>query len=98
MTPSLDIDLTMYDLAAVLRACHRFTDRYYVSLARKTEQLASLQITAKDGSDASGVAGEFSNALIEEQLRASIASETRVVRELIYRQAFVEADFQDVEP
>ena len=50
---------------------------------------------AKDATDAMEWAGRLSNALIDEQLRVSIAAETRAVRELIYRQAFAEADFKE---
>ena len=97
MTVSLDIDLTLYDIAAVLRACYRFTDRYYLSIERKADQILCLRIASKEDGDTTDAAGELSNALIDEQLRVSLAAETRTVRELIYRQAFAEADFRDGE-
>jgi hypothetical protein len=41
------------------------------------------------------VVGEFSNELINQQVRRDVANETKAVRELIVAQAFAEADLID---
>lgn len=91
----LDVDTTLYDAGAVMRAAYRFTDRLYVFISRVDERVLRMHIATKDASDAMEWAGHLSNALIDEQLRVSIAAETRAVRELIYLQAFAEADFNE---
>jgi His-Xaa-Ser system protein HxsD len=94
----LDVDTGVYEIAAIMRACYRFTDHLYVFLSRPADNVLRIHIAAKDGSDAMQIAGQLSNAFLDEQLRASIASETRSIRDLIYQQAFAEADFERRDP
>jgi His-Xaa-Ser system protein HxsD len=94
MTMHLDVDATIYGPDAVLRACYRFTDRAYLLIERVDGSKLRIRITGRSGENDEGIAGELSNALLDEQLRGAIAAETRVVRELIYRQAFAEAELE----
>jgi His-Xaa-Ser system protein HxsD len=60
------------------------------------ENAIRVDIAPKErGDDAAAIAGEFSNALLEQSLRSRIAEETRAIRELIVAQAFCEGDLLD---
>ncbi|MFP5248100.1 MAG: His-Xaa-Ser system protein HxsD [Thermoanaerobaculia bacterium] len=93
---TITVDLSIYPLDVVLRACHVFTARCYV-FARPTENgTVTIDFTLRDERDSlRQLAGEFSNALLDYQLRATIAAETQTIRELIVAQAFCEADLLD---
>lgn len=96
-TAALEIDLGVYSLEAVLRACYKLTDRCYLLLARSETQ-GRLQVFAQTkGPEVSlqTVVGEFANELLDQQLRRVIAEETGGVRELIVAQAFAEGNLLD---
>lgn len=94
---TLEVDIGIYSLEALFRVCYAYTDRCYLFLEPTTrEAVITVRITAKQpDSDLSIIAGEFSNALIDERVRRSIATETMSIRELIVAQAFAEADLID---
>jgi His-Xaa-Ser system protein HxsD len=96
-TAALEIDLGVYALEAVLRACYKFTDRCYLLLARSESQ-GRLQVFAQTkGPSVSlqAVVGEFANELLDQQLRRAIVEEAGPVRELIVAQAFAEGNLLD---
>jgi His-Xaa-Ser system protein HxsD len=43
------------------------------------------------------VVGDFCNELIEQEIRFTLANESRGIRDLIVAQAFAEADFHDTD-
>lgn len=96
-TLTFEVDTDIYSLEALFRVCCAFTDRCYLFLepaARDTTVI--VRITRKRSDfDLNTVAGEFSNALIDERVRRDIATETLSIRELIVAQAFAEADILD---
>jgi len=96
-TLTFEVDTEIYSLEALFRVCYAFTDRCYLFLeptARDTTVM--VRITRKRSDfDLNTVAGEFSNALIDERVRRDIATETLSIRELIVAQAFAEADILD---
>ena len=96
-TLTLEVDTAIYSLEALFRVCYAFTDRCYLFLEPATKDTSVVvRITGKKpdlGLDT--VAGEFSNALIDERVRRDIATETMSIRELIVAQAFAEADIID---
>lgn len=96
-TLTLEVDTAIYSLEALFRVCYAFTDRCYLFLEPATKDTSVVvRITGKKpdlGLDT--VAGEFSNALIDERVRRDIATETMSIRELIVAQAFAEADILD---
>jgi len=96
-TLTLEIDTAIYSLEALFRACYAFTDRCYLFLEPATKDTSIvLRITSKKPDfDLDTVAGEFSNALIDERVRRSIATETMSIRELIVAQAFAEVNILD---
>jgi His-Xaa-Ser system protein HxsD len=90
------IDLAVYPLDVVLRACHAFTARCYLLPRISGEGEMTVELAPRDEHDAlRDLAGEFSNALLDQELRARIAFETHAIRELLVAQAFCEADLLD---
>jgi His-Xaa-Ser system protein HxsD len=96
MTESIRVDLRIYSIDAVLRACHAFTARCYV-FARDIENgTVVVDFTLrKEGGSLRELMGEFTNALLDYHLRERIANETHAIRELLVAQAFCEADLLD---
>jgi His-Xaa-Ser system protein HxsD len=93
---SITVGLDVYTLDAVLRACHAFTARCYVFVRMGEGQTAIVDFAARDeGAALMNIAGDFSNALLDYQLRAAIAAETQSIREILVAQAFCEASFLD---
>lgn len=93
---TITVDLAIYPLELVLRACHAFTARCYVHPRQAGEGRLAIDFAPRDGQEpVSDLAGEFSNALLDFRLRAIVADETRVIRELLVAQAFCEADLLD---
>ncbi|MGH7486808.1 MAG: His-Xaa-Ser system protein HxsD, partial [Thermoanaerobaculia bacterium] len=92
----INVDLAIYPLDVVLRACHTFTARCYVFPHVAEHGTVKVTFAPRIESETiRSVAGEFTNALLDYRLRASIADETRSIRELIVAQAFCEADLLD---
>jgi His-Xaa-Ser system protein HxsD len=96
-TLTLEVDTAIYSLVALFRVCYAYTDRCYLFLEPATKDTSVLVRIAgkKPDADLDTVAGEFSNALIDERVRRDIATETMSIRELIVAQAFAEVDILD---
>ncbi len=93
---TITVDLAIYPLELVLRACHAFTARCHVQPRHAGEGRLAIEFAARDERDSlRDLAGQFSNALLDFRLRAIVADETRVIRELLVAQAFCEADLLD---
>jgi len=93
---TITIDLSIYSLDVVLRTCHLFTSRCFVTPRAIADGRIGVEFAARDEKDSlRDLAGAFSNALLDSHLRAVIADETRAIRELLVAQAFCEADLLD---
>lgn len=57
-----------------------------------------IHLVPKDGLDAESLVTDFSNSLLENELRTQIATETGQLRQLIVAKAFAEADLLDDVP
>lgn len=95
---SFTLDERVYSLEAVLRTAYWFTDRVYVFISKPTEQTLRLHLKTKlatlecpQQSVISDIAGEFGNALIDNQLREGIEQRTGKLRELLVMKAFAES-------
>jgi His-Xaa-Ser system protein HxsD len=89
----LTVDESIYDIDTVNRTAFAFTGRCHVSLQRADD--GRVRVSLKPlGSTAlpTELAAQFENALIDQRIRGVLARETATIRDLIYRQAFVEAD------
>jgi His-Xaa-Ser system protein HxsD len=92
---ALRIDLAIYTIEAVLRACYKFTDRCYVFVDRASGSLEHLLVvlTSKThGTELSPVVGDFVNEVLDQRIRASLDAEFGVLRTLVVAQAFSEGN------
>lgn len=91
------VNIEIYSLEALFRACYLFTDRCYVFIEPdRSSSTVRVNFARKNGdTDLGRIVGDFSNELINQKLRRDIAAETRPIRELIVAQAFAEADLLD---
>ena len=90
---SITVDTTIHELEVVRRVCYSMSDRAFVRLERRDElQIVAHCSPVSGNALPDGFVGEFHNALIDFGIRLSLARETSAVRDLIFRQAFVEAD------
>ena len=93
---AIAIDLRIYPIDVILRTCHAFTARCYVFPHIDKDGRVVVEVEPRDANDPlRDLAGAFSNALLDQQLRATIGEETRAIRELLVAQAFCEADLLD---
>jgi His-Xaa-Ser system protein HxsD len=95
---ALEIDTSIYEVAAVLRACYKLTGRCYFFLARCPEapHIISVMLSAKQaGGDLDVLTGELCNELLDQQIRETLARESGPIRELIVAQAFSEGNLLD---
>ena len=96
----MSVDCSVYSLPALLRTCYWFTDRCYILVTRGEVGCYLVHIANKTrGEVTEEIAGEFANALLDNQLRVELNRETQSVRELIVAKAFAEGDLlEDVCP
>jgi His-Xaa-Ser system protein HxsD len=88
---TVEVDLGVYPLEVVLRTCHPFSARFHVSVKHSADATLTIGFSPADDR----VAGEFANALLDQQLRAIVAEETKAIRELLVAQAFCESGLLD---
>jgi His-Xaa-Ser system protein HxsD len=94
---AVEVDLSLYGMQAVFRACYKLTGRCYVILSR-TEEPDWLMVTllAKTSEPIAGsLVGELYNELLDQQIRQTLETEMGAVRELIVAQAFAEGNLLD---
>ena len=94
-TISINVELAIYPIEVVLRACHAFTARCYVFAHDAHDGTVVIDFTSKEDAPLRELTGEFANSLLDHSLRAQIAAETHAIRELLVAQAFCEADLLD---
>jgi len=96
-TAALQVDTTIYELDAVLRACYKYTDRCFLFLTREPESpnLVNILFMGKGQMDLANVLGEFCNELVDQSLRIALSREFGPIRELIVAQAFSEGNLLD---
>jgi His-Xaa-Ser system protein HxsD len=104
-TLTIEIDEGIYTKEAVLRTAYWFIDRCYLLIRRDSPGRLSVQIKAKAATlenpapeSLENVAGEFTNSLLEYQLRHEIESETGSIRELLIAKAFSDSDLLEDPP
>jgi His-Xaa-Ser system protein HxsD len=96
---ALELDLSIYSTEAILRAAYKLTDRCYVFLARvqQPDRLVAVLALKKATTPEAlrTLVGEFSNEVIDQRIRESLASEFSSIQTLIIAQAFSEANLLD---
>src|SRR5438128_1344832 len=96
----LAVDGKIYGRGALLRSCYWFTDRCYIFISRNGEDefLVHLRLKQPSACSLEEIAGEFTNSLLDFELRAQLDKETATLRELIVAKAFAEGNLLDDPP
>jgi len=92
------VDERVYSVEAVLRTAYWFTDRAYLFISKPGEYTLRVHLKIKPVSleaprqeSVSDLAGEFGNALLDNQLREAVEKRTGKIRELLVMKAVAEA-------
>jgi His-Xaa-Ser system protein HxsD len=90
----LRVDTRIFSIDAILRAAYKFTGLHHIWLEQDMEGTRCVVcVRAKrEGTDLSNVVGEFSNELVDQQLRERLERQFGGVRTLIAAQAFAEGN------
>lgn len=86
----IELDINFYSREAILETSYYFLDKCYVNLKSYGDGIAKVIFSPKDteGSDLSLIVKDFSNKLIDQQLRFKINQETKDIKKLIVKEAF----------
>lgn len=81
-------DLSLYAKDAVVSACYKFTDHFYVH-QQLVDNKVEVIFEAKDGSTVTDVVvKQFCNELIDQQVRHNMNLQFGHIRDLIVEEAF----------
>jgi His-Xaa-Ser system protein HxsD len=83
-----EFDLSLYRLAAIQKAAYRFTGPFSVELDRPSPKRVSVRLTPRPGVAQSVDPSTLPNEVLDQELRETVAEETKTVRELLLAQAF----------
>lgn len=90
----LIVDTSIHDLEAIKRCCYSLADKANARLTRSSAGLIEVLFTANEGAIIDDeFERSFERKLIDFDIRVSLERQTGTIRDLIYRQAFIEADF-----
>lgn len=81
------VQTSLFPAEVILRAAHRFSGGFHVSIQAGDGGEMEVRLKAKDKSRCVGVEDSFRNELLDECLRAVIARESRLERDLILAHA-----------
>jgi His-Xaa-Ser system protein HxsD len=86
---SFEFNLSLVRIESIKKASHRFSSHFLVKLSKPSENVvvATLQSLARKPAYPLS-AEQFPAEVMEQELRETIASETKSVRELLLAQAF----------
>lgn len=91
----LSIDPQVFCETAVLKTAYWFTDSFYVFIARdRSSGVMSVELRLKQGDSTEtlrAACGEFTNQLLDNEVRQRVLSETSAVRDTLIKKAFFEA-------
>jgi len=91
----LSVNTSLYTEGVIFRTCYAFTDRCSVLVDRLNPEHVLVELRKQAGSGSlKALAAEFANELVNQRVRAVVASETKLIRDLIVSQAFAEADLR----
>ncbi len=95
---ALRVDLSVFSRDAVLRAAYKLTDRCHLFVERESAVGGWLVVTFRpkaDRGELETIVGDFSNELIDQQLRERLAREAGPIRQILVAQAFSEGNLLD---
>ncbi|WP_462370346.1 His-Xaa-Ser system protein HxsD [Oxalobacter formigenes] len=91
----LRIDCRLYSETAILKTAYWFTDRFFIFLEKKKDFPhidIEFRLKEENSSDKlESVCGDFSNFLLDQEVRQRVFNETRTVRDTLIKKAFFEA-------
>lgn len=80
---------SLHHYEAILKASYRFTENCFIHITSLDTQNYGIYFTAKKPEvDLLAQANEFSNELIDQELRYSLEESNRSIKELIIKKAF----------
>jgi len=84
------VDVSVYDRAALFKTAYWATERAFLFLSDGGEGKILVEIRSKKphARDAEQLAREFCNALVDQQTRQIVLSETTLVRDALLTKAF----------
>lgn len=87
----IDVDLNIYAKEAINAACYKYTDKFWIH--QQTTDNSNVRVIfeqKKDSQDAltDDIAKQFSNDLIDQQLRIDVVKQNGHIRDLIVEEAF----------
>jgi His-Xaa-Ser system protein HxsD len=89
-------DLNLFRLSAIKKAAYRFTDGFAVHIEQLDTSNIRVSLTLRPGISRPRLAADsFENEVLDQELRETVADETRGVRELLLAQAFSEIQLVD---
>lgn len=94
----LPVKPSLYSLEAILKTCYLFLDQCYMFVNSEDPDRSEIQIyftSSDENSDLEKIVAEFSNRLIWQEVRQTVANETQTIREVIVAQALTEGNFID---
>lgn len=81
-----------------MKVADKFTDRCFVHLQRRGEQIVEVRFRSKDSRvPLDSIAGEFCNEILDQRLREIVALESEPVRNLVFAHALSRVDLADAE-
>lgn len=95
---TLTFDEAVYCLTAIKKAAYKFSDRCWFSIESQNRRV-SVTVDLKDScpSTLQEVLGEFSNEVLDQDLREHISKETEPLRNLIVAHAFSRTSLIDTD-
>lgn len=89
-TVTVAYSTAVYSLAAIKKAAYRLGDRCYchISAPDPVEGTVQVVLTPKPGVDSATLAAEFSQEVLDQDLRECVAEQTAGIRAAIIAQAF----------
>lgn len=84
---TLTVQTSLFPTEVILRAAHRFSGEFHVSIQTVGEGNVEVGLKAKSPSRCEGIEDSFRNELLDEILRAVVARESRLERDLILAHA-----------
>lgn len=97
---TIEVQVNMYGLEALYKACYTFLDRAYVRLQGDPQGTVKIVFRPKEGTKLplEALAGEFENELLHQALRVKVADGNRKIREHIVTRALLSAQGVSVVP
>lgn len=84
---TITVQTSLFPTEVILRAAHRFSGRYHVSILACNDGEVKVILKAKDQNLCEGTEDLFRSELLDEGLRAVVARESRLERDLILAHA-----------